>query len=955
MTVKLSSKVSSIAFYNKQNFLQLAEVQVMNNSGQNIALSGSVQAPQQWPPAQAKNAISGVLSQKSFPQISHNANGTIGNGYWILTLKTPDYISSITIYNRLDCCQYRLATATMVLKDINGNVLFNTPLTSAGAQTFTFLNPMNASSIGSYQYQGCYNDTGNRAIPNYLGNVSTRQQCEQMAQSQGYNVFGLQYYGQCFAGNSLNQAKKYGPNNGNCGNMGTGWTNQVYANQPPQNIGEYTYKGCYNDTPNRAIPKWPKNVNTLQQCAEVAKQNNANVFGVQDGFACFIGNDVNAAFKYGGNNNYDACNYNGQTLGGPWTNQVYSLPAYDNCNYQMSPSELKCYKNRYPDLPYVTDKDLQAHWSSFGCKEKRNNQCASPQKSSGLYEYKGCFNDKAIRAIPNYQGVVKSVDQCASIAEKQKQTVFGLQDGGKCYTGNNVNSAYQYGTNVNRDQCGPMGKSMTNEVYVRSKAYPPPTPTVPKLQTSNFSEGFQNKVLNSGFNQMYNEIFCNLFPLNNGFNTCTNCDYGFAPINPYSNAGISIKNNFITMPYSSPNPDTFTINIYYISEYSCKINATRTDMNSGWNLFLQIKIFSMDKQSNYIADFGSSNTNNVTKTFNTNPVQLLPNGNPTAADGSNISGQSTQNGEQNCLIDCKNDPLCTSYSYDFSKKTNNCTKYNTFPVNINHNVQNINSGYSLNKYSYDYNNLSDSQKENIQKKCGNQYLNNTYTSNIPVDITSCLTVNNNSQNSQGPSSTSKSFNNDVKSAEGDIKSIYNDIKSFLDRKKDSNIFNNLNQSDIFDRITKFDIDPKCLFDAYKANNLNPTIINNNIYENVSSYTNPLKDPVIDNYEQTYNTYINKQTQNSNINNTESTTDIDYKKYNNTVSENNINLENKLSSSIDKINQDTINYSNDILDKLGIHEKFTNNNEIIYSNSIKFLIFIIILVLLIIILFYIFKK
>ena len=33
-------------------------------------------------------------------------------------------------------------------------------------------------------------------------------------------------------------------------------------------------------------------------------------------------------------------------------------------------------------------------------------------------------------------------------------------------------------------------------------------------------------VINTGFNQLYNQIFCDLFPVNNGFNQCKNCNYG---------------------------------------------------------------------------------------------------------------------------------------------------------------------------------------------------------------------------------------------------------------------------------------------------------------------------------------------------------------------------------------------------------------------------------------------
>jgi hypothetical protein len=34
------------------------------------------------------------------------------------------------------------------------------------------------------------------------------------------------------------------------------------------------------------------------------------------------------------------------------------------------------------------------------------------------------------------------------------------------------------------------------------------------------------KIIDSGYNELYNEIFCDLFPSNNGYKTCSNCNFG---------------------------------------------------------------------------------------------------------------------------------------------------------------------------------------------------------------------------------------------------------------------------------------------------------------------------------------------------------------------------------------------------------------------------------------------
>jgi hypothetical protein len=174
---------------------------------------------------------------------------------------------------------------------------------------------------------------------------------------------------------------------------------------------------------------------------------------------------------------------------------IYNSQLSTLCEYQMSATELQCYKNNYPqDLSNMNNTQLQSHWSTTGCNQVRNNQCSSQQSSSGKYNYKGCYNDTGVRAIPTRQTNVSSVDQCAQIAESKNQNVFGVQYGGECWTGLNEQEAYQYSTNFNKSSCPILGGTWTNQVYVRNKPFPAPSAPVPYLTNPNFAskENFEN-------------------------------------------------------------------------------------------------------------------------------------------------------------------------------------------------------------------------------------------------------------------------------------------------------------------------------------------------------------------------------------------------------------------------------------------------------------------------------
>jgi hypothetical protein len=137
---------------------------------------------------------------------------------------------------------------------------------------------------------------------------------------------------------------------------------------------------------------------------------------------------------------------------------------------------------------------------NVGSAQNRDNQCPTIQTTSGKYVYRGAYNDQAARAIPNYRNptkLVQSVDECATLAESERETVFGIQNNGECWTGNNESDAYKYEQVYDRDKINPLGTDWTNMVYVRTDAFPDPEPPEPTLRPPNFSdtpiESFSNR------------------------------------------------------------------------------------------------------------------------------------------------------------------------------------------------------------------------------------------------------------------------------------------------------------------------------------------------------------------------------------------------------------------------------------------------------------------------------
>jgi hypothetical protein len=118
----------------------------------------------------------------------------------------------------------------------NGSLTVNN---SGGAAIFQTPNSIQLSP----NYLGCYGDSGNRAMSQYVGDM-TYDQCLQQAKSRNQKYFGLQYavnppVAQCFLSNDIGSTTRYGLA-GNCQNRsginyGGAWSNAVYNVSPDVN------------------------------------------------------------------------------------------------------------------------------------------------------------------------------------------------------------------------------------------------------------------------------------------------------------------------------------------------------------------------------------------------------------------------------------------------------------------------------------------------------------------------------------------------------------------------------------------------------------------------------------------------------------------------------------------------------------------------------------------------
>ena len=156
--------------------IQIAQLAVygLDDPSVNLATTGIASAPNQWNwQSPAHNAIDGVLSSRSFPNIYHSTCGP--NDSWQLDLQDEYPVNKIVYYNRQDCCNDRAENLIMVLLDYDGAEVWRGNFTSeAMVQTFNFT--VNLNITDPYRFlppeQKCdgYENQSKSASKHYVKN-----------------------------------------------------------------------------------------------------------------------------------------------------------------------------------------------------------------------------------------------------------------------------------------------------------------------------------------------------------------------------------------------------------------------------------------------------------------------------------------------------------------------------------------------------------------------------------------------------------------------------------------------------------------------------------------------------------------------------------------------------------------------------------------------------------------
>jgi hypothetical protein len=232
----------------------------------------------------------------------------------------------------------------------------NITITTAGNYALGFYGTNTSGDMSSAIQNIKFLSTGTNSNGTY-----TYEMCKQSAINAGYKYFGLQNVntstskGYCAVSNSEPTIKRLGASyvptgmfalwssktqnqTGNTATLTISGTldvlnsggQAIFSTTPGDKVNAGGYLGCFRDTSNRAMPNTSNGQYLpLEQCKQLAVDKKLTYYGTQNANGgnngwCSGTNDFSSATKYGIAKNCSK-NSQGNFMGGPWSNAVYSI------------------------------------------------------------------------------------------------------------------------------------------------------------------------------------------------------------------------------------------------------------------------------------------------------------------------------------------------------------------------------------------------------------------------------------------------------------------------------------------------------------------------------------------------------------------------------------------------------------------------------------------------------
>ncbi|GAA5841263.1 hypothetical protein JCM11251_001608 [Rhodosporidiobolus azoricus] len=324
----------------------------------------------------------------------------------------------------------------------------------------------NSTNGAKWQYANCQSDLadGKRALGANLATANrTATACLEACSKTNYRLCGVEYYGECWAGDSLDQSST--PQNETacalpcadnstqlCGGVGgaTKAAMNLYRRTspietpapppPPANATKYTgdsnwaYKGCYTDDlldDGRSLPNllytpgW-----TPQACLTAASSKGYSVAGLTSGGECWAGNaiSVNAIKK-----DNSTCNW--------------------SCNDAKS-------------FTCGSDKLVDVYTSTVPPKET----VPTGQTTFGQWKYDACYSDNTgARSLPiQLNNPSGNIEGCLAACAGINATTCGLEWYGECFA--SKEGLKNGATQIDKSKCSTPCRSDSSQICGGSNA-----------------------------------------------------------------------------------------------------------------------------------------------------------------------------------------------------------------------------------------------------------------------------------------------------------------------------------------------------------------------------------------------------------------------------------------------------------------------------------------------------